>query len=97
MAQDDDEIGQAVAQVWADVLRIDEVGQDQGFFELGGHSLAALRAVFLLRERFAVSLSLHDLMAARDCAEFTETVRAAVRGDAPARPVPTLVGRRGTR
>ncbi|MEC3978296.1 phosphopantetheine-binding protein [Amycolatopsis sp. H20-H5] len=91
-----DELGQTVAQVWADVLDLDQVWPGDGFFELGGHSLTALRVVYRLRDKLSVDLSLRDLMEARTLAEFTETVRTAQSG-APARPVVALVGRRGTR
>ncbi len=34
-----------VAEVWRDLLGIDEVGREDNFFELGGHSLLSIRAV----------------------------------------------------
>ncbi|RZU53357.1 phosphopantetheine binding protein [Krasilnikovia cinnamomea] len=92
-----DDIDRTVAEVWADVLGVPEVQPTDGFFALGGHSLAALRVVYTLRDRLGVPLALRDLMAARTCADFAETVRAALRGDAPTRPLTPLVGRRGTR
>jgi acyl carrier protein len=44
------EIEQAIAQVWCEVLRLDEVGVDDNFFDLGGHSLLLVRAQAKLRE-----------------------------------------------
>jgi acyl carrier protein len=92
-----DDIDATVAAVWADVLGVSEVQPTDGFFALGGHSLAALQVVYTLRDRLGVPLALRDLMTARSCADFADTVRGALRGDAPARPLPPLVGRRGTR
>jgi acyl carrier protein len=97
MTVERDELAQTVADVWADVLRVAQVREDDGFYELGGHSLAALRAIHILRDRLSVHLSLRDLMAARTLADFTRTVRDVVSGAAPARPIAVLAGRRGTR
>jgi acyl carrier protein len=92
-----DELADAVARAWTEALGVAEVAPEQGFFELGGHSLTALRVVYTLRATLAVQLSLRDLMESRTLAEFTETVRLAVRGERPARAAVPLVGRRGTR
>ena len=42
---------QALADVWRDILKTDEIGPGDNFFELGGHSLLSLRvaAAFLRR------------------------------------------------
>ncbi|BFU45406.1 phosphopantetheine-binding protein [Krasilnikovia sp. MM14-A1004] len=92
-----DDIDRTVAEVWAEVLGVPGVQPTDGFFALGGHSLAALRVIYTLRDRLGVPLALRDLMAARTCADFAATVRGALSGDAPARQVAPLVGRRGTR
>lgn len=42
---------QSIAQVWGEVLEIDQVGLDDNFFELGGNSLLAQKTVALLKER----------------------------------------------
>jgi acyl carrier protein len=34
-----------VAEVWRDLLGVDQVGREDNFFELGGHSLLSIRAV----------------------------------------------------
>ncbi|WP_328345726.1 phosphopantetheine-binding protein [Micromonospora sp. NBC_00421] len=35
----------AIAEVWAEVLNLDEVGRHDNFFDLGGHSVLATQAV----------------------------------------------------
>jgi hypothetical protein len=40
-----------VAEVWCDLLGLDQVGTGDNFFELGGHSLLAMRAVHEIQQR----------------------------------------------
>ena len=48
----------AVAQIWEEVLGVEQVGLEDNFFELGGHSLLAIRIVSRVREALDVDLSL---------------------------------------
>jgi natural product biosynthesis luciferase-like monooxygenase protein len=50
-----------VAEIWADILGVDQIGVDDSFFELGGDSLTATRAVARIRERFQMDLPLRAL------------------------------------
>lgn len=43
---------QRLAQLWCDLLRVDQIGRDDNFFELGGHSLLATRLSAQMREYF---------------------------------------------
>ncbi|MDI1460724.1 amino acid adenylation domain-containing protein [Catellatospora sp. KI3] len=51
-----------IASLWADVLKLDQVGSADDFFALGGNSLQAVRIVSLARRRFEVRLLPHDLL-----------------------------------
>jgi acyl carrier protein len=42
---------QIMAQVWADLLKVERVGADDNFFELGGHSLLSLRVVAAIEKQ----------------------------------------------
>jgi amino acid adenylation domain-containing protein len=44
------EIERTVAEIWADVLKLDRVGRHDNFFELGGHSLLVVRIITRLRQ-----------------------------------------------
>ncbi len=51
-----------LADIWAEVLGLDEVGIEDGFFDLGGHSLLATRLGVRVRDTFGIDLSLPALL-----------------------------------
>jgi len=55
------EFEQAIADIWQEVLRIDEVGIHDNFFELGGHSLLLIQVHSQLQQRFQRDLSLVEM------------------------------------
>jgi acyl carrier protein len=50
---------QVIADVWAEVLKVERIGVHDDFLRLGGHSLNATRVNTRLRKRLAVDLPLH--------------------------------------
>ncbi|WP_420127100.1 amino acid adenylation domain-containing protein [Longimicrobium sp.] len=56
-----DETEQALAEIWAEVLRVDRVGRRDNFFELGGHSLLAMRVLSRVREVLEVKVAVRLL------------------------------------
>ncbi|MFD0890011.1 phosphopantetheine-binding protein, partial [Streptosporangium algeriense] len=63
-----------LAGIWKEVLGIPAVGSADNFFTLGGHSLAAVRLLFLVRDRLKVELTLRDLYETDDFAAFATLV-----------------------
>ena len=57
------EIETKLAQVWAEVLKLDQVGRHDNFFDLGGHSLLAVRVMARVREALKVEVAIKDLFA----------------------------------
>ncbi|MFY0076131.1 phosphopantetheine-binding protein, partial [Acinetobacter baumannii] len=53
-----------LAQIWRDVLNIDQVGVHDNFFTLGGHSLLAAQVIVRLRDKFRVDLPLRAMFEA---------------------------------
>jgi amino acid adenylation domain-containing protein len=55
------EAEQAIANIWQEVLRIDEVGIHDNFFELGGHSLLLIQVHSKLQQKFQRDFSLVEM------------------------------------
>ncbi|MEV6073078.1 amino acid adenylation domain-containing protein [Nocardia sp. NPDC052001] len=68
-----------VAEVFAAVLGIDQVGRDDDFFTPGGTSLSAIRCRATLAERLGAPVALRDLFTYPRVAELA----AALRGETP--------------
>jgi aryl carrier-like protein len=62
------EIEQAVAEIWAKVLKVERVGRRDNFFELGGHSLLSVRVIANMR-RAGLEVDLQTLFATPMLAE----------------------------
>ncbi len=53
-------IESVIADIWAELLKVPQVGVDENFFALGGDSLLAIQCVSRLRDKIAVRLTLTD-------------------------------------
>jgi acyl carrier protein len=66
-----------LAQIWSQILDIEQVGIHDNFFELGGHSLLSAQLLFQVRETFQVELPLLSLFAAPTVALLASAVANA--------------------
>ena len=72
---------EVLAQIWADVLRLDQVGLQDNFFESGGHSLLATRVMAQVRESFAVELPLRAIFEASTVGALAGRIEQARLGE----------------
>jgi amino acid adenylation domain-containing protein len=81
-AAPDGPVEEAVAELWAEVLRVERVGATDDFFDLGGHSLLAVKMLARLHETLGVVIPLAQLFDASILREFADDVSAALFGAA---------------
>jgi amino acid adenylation domain-containing protein len=72
---------EVVANLWAEVLGVEEVGGQENFFELGGHSLLATRVISRVREAFGVEMPLRVLFESPTVAEFANAIELEVTAE----------------
>ncbi|MBP6367011.1 MAG: hypothetical protein KBF68_08020 [Nitrosomonas sp.] len=54
-------IEMTVAEIWADILEVPQVGLHNNFFDLGGHSLLLIKVKQKLEAHLSVSIAIVDL------------------------------------
>ncbi|MEA5601255.1 amino acid adenylation domain-containing protein [Nostoc sp. UHCC 0252] len=67
---------QELAMIWAEILRLKQIGIHDNFFELGGHSLLATQVISRLREAFSLDFPLRYLFENPTIAELSQKVIA---------------------
>ncbi|MGI5310763.1 amino acid adenylation domain-containing protein, partial [Rheinheimera sp. WS51] len=71
------ETEQRLAMIWANLLRIDQVGRDDNFFRIGGHSLLATRLVNAIFAEFATELTVKIIFEANTVAKLAVSINQA--------------------
>lgn len=66
-----------LANIWTEILEIDQVGIYDNFFELGGHSLLATQVVSRIRSYFSVKLPLQLLFSSPTIATLATHIESA--------------------
>ena len=69
------ELEQQIAAIWADILRLPQVGLNDNFFEVGGHSLLAIQITSRVQADLGLEVPLVEVFQ-------TETLRAYVQAAA---------------
>jgi oxalate---CoA ligase len=77
-----------LAEIWAQLLKLENVGVDANFFEIGGDSLLATELFFLVSETLQVQLSLAQFFEAPTIAEQARAISESRRGLLPPSVVP---------
>jgi amino acid adenylation domain-containing protein len=68
------ELEKQLAEIWQDVLGIEQVGLNDNFFELGGHSLLLTQVVSRVRQALSAEIPLRALFEASTLGDFAERV-----------------------
>jgi len=63
-----------LAEIWQDLLNIENVGRHDNFFELGGHSLMAVRMFARIERELGIRLPLTSLFNATSVAQLTAVI-----------------------
>ncbi|HEX2081548.1 MAG TPA: condensation domain-containing protein, partial [Longimicrobium sp.] len=74
---------QALAEIWAEVLRVERVGRGDSFFELGGHSLLAVQVISRVRQVLQVDVALGELFTRPVLRDFAGRLETAARAELP--------------
>jgi acyl carrier protein len=67
-------IEQELANIWGEVLSLNQIGIYDNFFDLGGHSLAATRVVSQVIKQFQLELPLQSLFQSPTVAEMASVI-----------------------
>jgi NAD(P)-dependent dehydrogenase (short-subunit alcohol dehydrogenase family)/acyl carrier protein len=70
----ENEIERTIADIWQNLLGVDQIGATDDFFELGGHSLLATQVLSRLQLAFGLELSLRLLFEARTVRELAQRI-----------------------
>jgi amino acid adenylation domain-containing protein len=65
---------EAIAGIFTEILKVEQVGIHDSFFELGGHSLNATQVISRLRETFSIELPLRCLFESPTVAQLDRSI-----------------------
>ncbi|WP_027579814.1 non-ribosomal peptide synthetase [Bradyrhizobium sp. Ai1a-2] len=74
------ELERQLAEIWARLLEVEQVGVDQDVFALGADSLAVTQMLSRLREQFGTDLSFKDIFDAPTVAELAGRLQSRAAG-----------------
>lgn len=83
-------VEEMLAGVWAQILRLEQVGIHDNFFDLGGHSLIATQVISQVRKTFGVELTLHHLFKLPTVAGLAKHIEIALKAEPQLNSEPSL-------
>ncbi|HEX4168339.1 MAG TPA: amino acid adenylation domain-containing protein [Bryobacteraceae bacterium] len=78
------EVETQLAEIWAEVLKLDCVGRHDNFFELGGHSLIAVRVINRIQQALHRTVPLRNLFTHPTLKGLADVIRHAGQNQLPA-------------
>ncbi len=84
MAAPRSELERQTAEIWADLLDVEQIGIDQDIFALGVDSITVTRMLSRLREQFGIDLSFKDILDAPTVAALAARLQRSRRASGPA-------------
>jgi acyl transferase domain-containing protein/acyl carrier protein len=78
-----------IADIWQQILGVEQIGLHDDFFELGGNSLLATQLVSRLKDAFRIELPLRSFFESPTIAQFAQSLAGAATVEA-APPVPKI-------
>ncbi|RMR60974.1 non-ribosomal peptide synthetase [Pseudomonas cichorii] len=73
----------ALAELWQNLLKVEQVGREDHFFELGGHSLLAIQLISQMRQQLSIELDLAELFAHPTLADLVKMAASAGKSSLP--------------
>ncbi|MBX8563946.1 amino acid adenylation domain-containing protein [Pseudomonas cichorii] len=73
----------ALAELWQNLLKVEQVGREDHFFELGGHSLLAIQLISQMRQQLSIELDLAELFAHPTLADLAHIAASAGKSSLP--------------
>ncbi|WP_231295569.1 non-ribosomal peptide synthetase [Gloeocapsa sp. PCC 7428] len=70
-------VEEKLAKIWADLLKVKQVGIEDNFFDLGGHSLLLTQLVFQVRQTWQIELPLSSLWEMPTIASLAQSIETA--------------------
>ncbi len=72
-----DEAEEVVANLWCEILGIEELSIYDNFFDLGGHSLSCVQVMGRIKESFGISVPVKTIFESPTVAEFVDRLSEA--------------------
>jgi acyl carrier protein len=83
-------VEELLANIWAEVLKLEKVGVCDNFFDLGGHSLLAIQVVSRIRKQLQVALTLSKLFEGPTVGALARHIELARQQTAELRALPIV-------